>query len=210
MHNKSEQTIETLLEWSIKAMNLLEQKTEMTEQERKAAIENLRQEITSISPEYFGRAPKKLYNYALYYRPADVSTVPKGFVELHEKPGFKSEMDAHRSSCNHGYVTYDRKLTNAEASSYELALMLEKDDKLKVADNIIEAMGEYKSRYLQHAKLMSDMFINHISDQLDSRHDLGYRPSYGDINEMVRIVKDRLLEAVDPSPKKAKPSSPSM
>lgn len=86
------------------------------------------------------------YRYALQARPAGVGAVPKGSMAVLERP---EQSDPYYEYARHGIITYDRKLSDEEASQYELRYLPTEDELKKLAGELsAEQMAEYAEGYI--------------------------------------------------------------
>lgn len=143
----------------------------------------------------------KEYRYAMVNRPAGLSTVPKGFIRLEERPSAGSP---HYAAARNGVVVYDRKLTDDETKKYEMSPMVDGDDLHEYADNIANEMKEYASQYVELANNDIAGFIDEVKNRI-SESSAGFRPSIGDINHLAELVKNKLSDAIVVEPQPVEP-----
>jgi hypothetical protein len=87
------------------------------------------------------------FRYGLMNRPLSIGTAPKG------NAGFEDAPADHKEYARHGIVIYDRRLTPAEVSQFELAPIIDGDDARNgVADAFVQSLGEYATNYAQMSR----------------------------------------------------------
>ena len=145
----------------------------------------------------------KEYRYAMVNRPAGLSTVPKGFIRLEERP---SAGLPHYAAARNGVVVYDRKLTDDETKKYEMSPMVDGDVLHEYADNIANEMKKYASQYVKLANNDIADFIDKVKNRL-SESSAGFRPSIGDINHLAELVKNKLSDAITGKPEVIEPQA---
>ncbi len=144
----------------------------------------------AVGDEQEVRAPS--FRYAMLNRPAGIGTVPKGFIRIEDRP---AEGQAHYDYARHGVVVYDRRLTDAETKSFELAPMLDGDERAVVADSVAAVLGEYAEGYIEIASQDFEQFVQTVHERLRATAQ-GYPPSVGDMAAFAAMVRDRLTEHV--------------
>ena len=152
-------------------------------------------EPTPLDTEAETAISSKEYRYAMVNRPAGLSTAPKGFLRLEERPPTGSP---HYATARNGVVVYDHKLTDAETKQYEMSPMVDGDDMREYADNIANEMKAYAKQYLELASDDPADFVDNVKRRIE-KSTAGYRPSFGDINQLAGMVKDKLVAGIKPA-----------
>ena len=182
---------------------------EVSKKMAEAGIVNHNEYITFLDEQAGSEAEQpsnnqtKEYRYAMVNRPAGLSTVPKGFIRLEERPSAGSP---HYAAARNGVVVYDRKLTDDETKKYEMSPMVDGDDLHEYADNIANEMKEYASQYVKLANNDIADFIDEVKNRL-SESSAGFRPSIGDINHLAELVKNKLSDAITGKPEVIEPQA---
>lgn len=74
------------------------------------------------------------YRYAMVNRPLSIGTCPKGWVGVEPQP---AKGEPHHDAARHGILVYDRKLTEQEMRSYELAPILDDAGEAELAERVV-------------------------------------------------------------------------
>ena len=142
-------------------------------------------------PEVEPAAPKE-YRYAMVNRPAGIGTVPKDLVRAEDRP---VPSDEHYAYARNGVSVFNRKLTDAETKSFELALMTDGDERAAVADTVADSLGKYASQYVEMSADNTDRFESIVAQHIKSTA-AGYPPSVGSIGKFADLVRDKLKERI--------------
>ena len=134
----------------------------------------------------------KEYKYAMVNRPAGMATCPKGFIRLENRP---SKDEEHYDYARNGVAIYDRELTDHETKSFEMAPMLESEDRKAFAEKVAKTMSKYAKGYIEIAE---DNFAEFTSD-MPHRVKIastGYPPSVGDWSQFAKLVLENLKREI--------------
>lgn len=127
------------------------------------------------------------YRYAAVNRPPGYASVPDGYIRVEERP---APGEPHYDTARHGFVVYDRPLTDKETRSYELAPVLSVEEERCLAGRIISAAEEYADEYIAVAEEDFGEFRAMVASELSAyeREAQGYRPSIGDFDDFAASV----------------------
>ncbi|NCA72992.1 MAG: hypothetical protein EOM91_23650, partial [Sphingobacteriia bacterium] len=82
----------------------------------------------------------KEFIYAAVNRPPGYATVPDGYVRVEERPEIGAPFF---DIARHGFVIYERPLTDKETRSYELSPLLDEAGELAIVEAIVSESAEY-------------------------------------------------------------------
>ena len=142
----------------------------------------------------------KEFHYAAVNRPPGYATVPDGYIRVEERPAIGEPFF---DIARHGFVVYDRPLSDKETRSYELSPLLDEAGELAIAEKIVSESAEYAAEYIEIASVDADDFRAMVGSQFDAMFSnaTGYRPSLTSFDAFVQRVLEG-LKAVG----RAKPS----
>lgn len=129
------------------------------------------------------------FRYAMVNRPAGFATAPKGIIRTEDRP---AEGLPHHDMARNGVAVYDRQLTPEETTSFEMAPMLGTLEEMEpYAVSVATRMARYARGYLEMANDDPGDFAAQVFDKLNGASE-GYRPSIGNKDAFVSMVKFRL------------------
>ncbi|MDP2761590.1 MAG: hypothetical protein Q8O64_14580 [Sideroxyarcus sp.] len=129
------------------------------------------------------------YRYAMVNRPFGLGTAPKdGYIRSEDRP---AKGDEHHDYARNGVAVYNRPLTDAETKNFEMARMVDDQERDAVAEAVTDSLKKYAGGYLEMAANESDQFKQTVYERIKSTAK-GYPPSVGDMNKFADMVRDRL------------------
>lgn len=140
----------------------------------------------------------QLYRYCAMNRPIGFATVPAGYVAVEARP---AKGDG-RELARHGVVVYDRRLSDQEASSFELAPILRECDIAALASEIALECAEYREGIEEMVDEMPAEVARSILQRVERRHPgdvcLGDRDAFvGHVLAAMGIASKGGLSTVD-------------
>lgn len=91
---------------------------------------------------------KNQYRYGMVNRPVGGGTAPAGWVAVEDRP--KDKKHPLYELARHGILVYDRELTEAEVTNFELAYLPKNDD--VIVAKVAKALGKYAKRVFDLAQ----------------------------------------------------------
>jgi hypothetical protein len=130
--------------------------------------------------------------YALVNRPAGLGCVPRGLAfEVEARP---SKGEPHHDMARHGILVSERMLSEDEAYSFELPVLVDGVATELVAKRVVEAsMGRYASEYLGAHEDDAEDFARHVLEAA-ARCMGRVRISVGEPDRLVDLVVIALRE----------------
>lgn len=119
--------------------------------------------------------PAGKYRYALVNRPAGLGAIPKG-IQFTVEPRPEVGQDHHDMARN-GILVTDRKLTDAETKSFELAPLLDADQTIDLAELVAKKMERYAAAYVEQWQDNDPQFAETVMGMVPKVVD-GFRPSF--------------------------------
>lgn len=144
------------------------------------------QRISAIATAVAETAAPNQFRYAMTNRPVSIGACPKDFVGVEDRPPRSS---IHYDMARNGVAVYDRKLTDAETKNFEMAPMIDNNDKAALkeyVEYVMDGFGEYASRYAEMAEGKPERFKDEVFSKLKSKVK-GYLPSL-DIENLAKLV----------------------
>jgi hypothetical protein len=139
--------------------------------------------------------PAAQYRYALVNRPASMGAVPKVQFTVEPRPPAGSP---HHDLARHGIMVTDRKLTDQEVASFELAVIADEETESRLADDVAEQFGEYAAQWIEDQKDDPRGFVAAVGQSV-GRATGKVRHSIGDMEKFANAVLRRLKEAQKPA-----------
>ncbi|NDO81516.1 hypothetical protein CJP72_12290 [Citrobacter sp. NCU1] len=152
-------------------------------------------------PEQVGK-----YRYALVNRPAGIGAVPAGQTAILAAP---AQDDKYGRVARHGFIEYDHKLTEQEASNFELKLIPTQADLDALAKDVAsDSMGRYAEQYVEMAETDAKMFDSQV--KLNAKKiapNMAY-PEGDDLAYFLGQVKAELANQTPPAPEQNNEDQP--
>ena len=131
----------------------------------------------------------KVWRYAMVNRPIGIGCCPKeGLVGSEDRP---ASGKPHHDMARNGVALFDRKLSDAETKSFEMALMAEGEDLREVVEGVVEKMKRYAKPYVEMAADDLNDFKSEVHDKMKGAA-RGYPASVGDFDAFVQSVLTEL------------------
>lgn len=133
----------------------------------------------------------KAYRYAMVNRPVGIGTCPKdGLIGTEDRPPRGHD---HYDMARNGVAIYDRKLSDHETKQFEMALMAEGADLVKIAKDIADTMRRYAKGYVDMAEGSADDRDDFVKTVYDRTKSMDYfTPSVGDLSKFADLVVKEL------------------
>lgn len=135
------------------------------------------------------------FRYGLRNRPAGLGAVPSGWKRIDE-PLDDSEA---RALTRHGVIVYERALTEAELTSFELTVLADDELREELAIVIALKLGTYARGYLDMQASDPKHFRMAVMDRVCKARP--YVIHVGPTERFVRMVGERLAAVVENEPR---------
>jgi len=129
------------------------------------------------------------WRYAMVNRPAGFGGSPQnGIVAILPRP---KRGDPHYDMARNGVAVYNRRLTDQETKSFEMALMVDGKDRAPYVKLVVDDMREYGKEHLEEAE---EDFTQFVRDVYNRMRELvkGYQPSIGNVEDFAKLVHKEL------------------
>lgn len=150
--------------------------------------------------------PTTKYRYALTSRPASIGAVPADHTAILDVP---EQNDKYSRLARHGFIEYDRKLTEQEASNFELKLIPTLADLDELAKTVVtESMANYAQQYVEMAETDPATFGSQVKlNTKKAAPNIAY-PEGDDLDYFMEKVKAELVSQTPPTPPQTNEETP--
>lgn len=150
--------------------------------------------------------PTAKYRYALTSRPASIGSVPADHTAILDVP---EQSDKYGRLARHGFIEYDRKLTEQEASNFELKLIPTQADLDELAKTVVtESMANYAQQYVEMAETDPATFGSQVKlNTKKAAPNIAY-PEGDDLVYFMEKVKAELVSQTPPIPPQTNEEAP--
>ena len=146
------------------------------------------------------------YRYALTSRPASIGAVPADHTAILDVP---EQSEKYGRLARHGFIEYDRKLTEQEVSNFELKLIPTLADLDVLAKTVVsESMANYAQQYVEMAETDPATFGSQVKlNTKKAAPNIAY-PEGDDLDYFIEKVKAELVSQTPPAPPKTNEETP--
>ncbi|MEO5525710.1 head protein [Citrobacter youngae] len=150
--------------------------------------------------------PTAKYRYALTSRPASIGAVPADHTAILDAP---EQSDKYGRLARHGFIEYDRKLTEQEASNFELKLIPTEADLDVLAKTVVsDSMANYAQQYVEMAESDPATFGSQVKlNTKKAAPNIAY-PEGDDLDYFMEKVKAELVSQTPPTPPQTNEETP--
>ncbi|MDW2645985.1 head protein [Citrobacter sp. HN-141] len=150
--------------------------------------------------------PTAKYRYALTSRPASIGSVPADHTAILDVP---EQSDKYGRLARHGFIEYDRKLTEQEASNFELKLIPTEADLDVLAKTVVsDSMANYAQQYVEMAESDPATFGSQVKlNTKKAAPNIAY-PEGDDLDYFMEKVKAELVSQTPPTPPQTNEETP--
>jgi hypothetical protein len=119
-----------------------------------------------------------------------IGTCPKDISGFEQRP---DSGKPYHDIARHGIVVYDRRLTDAETKSFELALLTQDPDLDHIAIRTADQMKNYAAQYLRQAEQGKPQYTDKCLEFAKSTAK-GYPEAIADTSDFCELVAQHLKE----------------
>ncbi len=137
------------------------------------------------------------YRYALTNRPADIGAVPVDHTAILPAP---AQGEKYGRLARHGFIEYDHRLSEQEASNFELRLIPTHADLDAMAERIANgSMGRYAEPYLEMAETDQATFEAQVRLNVKKNEPNIAYPEGDDLTYFMQAMKEALKQSSAPA-----------